>query len=375
MTLWVCLFTFAFSLFGADSNRTQPQPLLLAFYHPWYGTPTGSAQQWYKWDSFRFPGRYQPARIKADGRHDIACGDYPLIGPYDQGDREIVRWHFRLAKAAGIDGFLCSWWKFRRGGSAWDKWQSDLFEKVLLPVAAEENFKLGVIDECAHYVPRFDDLLWRITNALPRLARHPAYLKIQGQPVWYVYQVWDDWLSAAEAGRYLESAEQAVGDVYWIFDKLKAVGTVDPPGARMIVRPEWLALPRIDCFGTYSYFGHWRDVRPASIQLLYQGFVKEVHQTGKAAQLPLSPGHDNTAVSQEPWATPRHEGALLAGFLKAIDDARPDIAIVCSWNEWLEMTQVEPSQNWTDPYLYLKQIARWRGRQWETPALPKAARP
>ena len=46
------------------------------------------------------------------GEHEIASGDYPLIGPYDTGDpRKLSRWHFRLAKAAGLDGFICSWWR------------------------------------------------------------------------------------------------------------------------------------------------------------------------------------------------------------------------------------------------------------------------
>ena len=86
------------------------------------------------------------------------------------------------AKAAGIDGFLCSWWK---GRDQWSQWQSDLFEKVLLPIAQEENFKIAVIDEYAHYNKNFDQLVERVTNHLPRLAAHPAYLKIDGQPVWF----------------------------------------------------------------------------------------------------------------------------------------------------------------------------------------------
>jgi hypothetical protein len=86
-------------------EEASARPIVLAFYHPWYGMPEGSAKRWHKWDSYAFPGRYHPEKLKSAGRHDIASGDYPLIGPYDQGDREVVRWHFRLAKAAGIDGF------------------------------------------------------------------------------------------------------------------------------------------------------------------------------------------------------------------------------------------------------------------------------
>ena len=351
------------------ATNAPGRPILLAFCHPWYGTPWGSAQSWHKWDSYAFPGRYHPERIKANGRRDIASGDYPLIGPYDQGDREVVRWHFRLAKAAGIDGFLCSWWKSNRPGMM-SGWQADLFKNVLLPVAQEEHFKVAVIDENAHYQRDYDQLVSRITTYLPRYAAQPAYLRIKGQPVWFIYQVWDDWLTPAQAASYIEAAESRVGDIYWIFDRLRTSLSGEPPGVRMDVAPEWLKLKKIDCFGTYSYFGHWRDVTPATLDKLYAGFARQVHEAGHAVQLPLSPGHDNTAVHDAPLVLPRRDGALLKAFLHAIDAAQPDVAVVCSFNEWYEMTEVEPSATWSDPYLYLKMIAEWRGRTWEPPALP-----
>jgi len=168
-----------------DAEKSAAQPILLAFYHPWYGTPWGSAQCWHKWDSYHFLGRYHPEQFKPNGRRDIGSGDYPLIGPYDQGDREVVRWHFRLAKAAGIEGFLCSWWKSNRPGMM-SGWQADLFDKVLLPVAQEENFKLAIVDENAHYQRDYGQLVSRITTYLPRYAKHAAYLRIKGQPVWFI---------------------------------------------------------------------------------------------------------------------------------------------------------------------------------------------
>lgn len=371
--LWrgLCLSGLAAALSGHAFAAENKKPQVLAFYHPWYGTPTGSAQQWYKWNSFRFPERYHPERVLPSGRREIASMDYPLIGPYDQGDREVVRWHFRLAKAAGIDGFLCSWWKFNPSQSHWDQWQTELFTKVLLPVAQEENFKVGIIDECAHYVGNYDQLLWRITNCLPPLAQHPAYLKINGQPAWFIYQVWDDWLAPTQAQRFVTEAEAAVGAVYWIFDKLKTVATADDVGAKMFVPPDWLKIPQIDCFGTYSYFGHWRDVRAKSIQTLYAGYAENVHAAGKQVALPVSPGHDNTPVSDEPCAIPRDNGRTLKHFLRAVDAAKPEIVLVCSWNEWLETTQIEPSATWDDPDRYLKIIAEWRGRKWQRTPLPK----
>jgi len=141
----------------------------------------------------------------------------------------------------------------------------------------------------------------------------------------------------------------------------------------MHVVPEWLKLKKVDCFGTYSYFGHWRDVTPAALEKLYSGFARQVHEAGHSVQLPFSAGHDNTAVNDAPLVLPRREGELLKAFLRAIDAAQPDIAVVCSFNEWYEMTQVEPSATWADPYLYLKLIAQWRGRTWKAPPTPTGA--
>lgn len=364
MLLWVVL---PFQVFAQNTNSAKP--LTLAFYHPWYGTSWGSAGKFYQWDSFKFPDRYSPERIKENGQRDIASADYPLFGLYDNGDPEIVRWHFRLAKAAGIDGFLCSWWKLGGPNELWD-WQFALFENVLLPIAAEENFKIAVIDECAHYIKNYDQLVNRAVTWLPRYAKHPGYLKIDGQPVWFIYQVWNDWLTAEQATRYVATVEKEAGDVFWIWDKLKTTSIAEPPGAKMLSYPGWLDVKGIDCFGTYSYVGHWRDTNAAHIAQLYTGYADEMRAAGKKVALPAVPGHDNTAVHPEPFIIPRENGHTFKNFLAALDAAKPDIALICSWNEWLETTQVEPSRGWDDPYLYLKIIAEWRGKEWKTPPLP-----
>lgn len=351
------------------STEDPKKPLLLAFYHPWYGTPWGPTGKWKQWGSFKFKDRYKPEKVIDGWKHDIASGDYPLIGPYDTSDPEIVRWHFRLAKAAGIDGFLCSWWNVGREDGFWSE-QYKLFETVWLPVAEQENFKIAVIDECAHYIRNSDKLLWRITNCLPGYAKSPAYLKINGQPAWFVYQVWDDWIDSQIAQKYVTDAEKGVGDVYWMFGKMKATATSKSPGAVLTIYPDWLAIKEIDCFGTYSLFGNWRETREKELVQLYQGFAKNVRGAGKEVQLPILPGHDNTAVEEKPYVAEREKGRLLKSFCKAVDESKPEVAVVCSFNEWFEMTQIEPSANWKEPYLYLKVLAEWRGKKWQTPPLP-----
>jgi len=368
-SLIVLLLAIASATGAITAELTNARPVVLAFYHPWYGTPWGPSGQWRKWDSFAFPKRYDPERVRDGWRRDIASMDYPLVGPHDSSDPEIVRWHFRLAKAAGIDGFLCSWWKVPRPDATWD-WQYQLFDRVLLKVAEEEKFQVAVIDECAHYIRNYDQLVARITNHLPAYARSPAYLRIDGQPVWFVYQVWDDWLKADAAARYVRAAEAQVDNVFWIFDKMRATAIAEEPRAKLYVPADWLAIREIDCFGSYSLFGNWRETNASALTQLYTGFATNVRSAGKKVQLPVSPGHDNTPVNDKPYIAPRADGKTLRAFLAAADAARPDVVVVCSFNEWLETTQIEPSRTWHDPYLYLKALAQWRGREWKQPPLP-----
>ena len=65
-------------------------------------------------------------------------GDYPYIGIYNNmSEREIIRWHIRLAKAAGIDSFLVYM-------NDWKKERSQT--QLILDVAQQEDFKIAFIE-------------------------------------------------------------------------------------------------------------------------------------------------------------------------------------------------------------------------------------
>jgi hypothetical protein len=69
------------SVMAQDSPKDDKpkKPLLLAFYHPWYGTPWGPTGKWKQWSSYKFPEKYHPEKVVEGWRHDIASGDYPLM--------------------------------------------------------------------------------------------------------------------------------------------------------------------------------------------------------------------------------------------------------------------------------------------------------
>ena len=64
---------------------------------------------------------------------------------------------------------------------------------------------------------------------------------------------------------------------------------------------------------------------------------------------------------------PRRDGQTLRDFLRAASDAGADFVMVTSWNEWPETTVVEPSSSWPDPYLYLRILAEWKGKEFHAP--------
>ena len=89
-------------------------------------------------------------------------------------------WHVQLAKAAGIDAFLVSWW---------DK-HNDVdqnFERGILPAAEKEGFKIALFDERAQFHDTLENYQGMLTWALRRYTDSPAYLHLDGRLVVYLY--------------------------------------------------------------------------------------------------------------------------------------------------------------------------------------------
>ncbi|MBU0477215.1 hypothetical protein KKC91_01405 [bacterium] len=86
---------------------------VFANYVAWFKTPCslGGRGQWLHWDNNRERScKHNPDKIDpTTGLRDIASVHYPLIGPYDSVDPNVIEYHIMLAQAAGIDGFIVEW--------------------------------------------------------------------------------------------------------------------------------------------------------------------------------------------------------------------------------------------------------------------------
>jgi len=358
-------------LFGTDislSDQPNRQPIFAAYYC-WYAAADGPHGRWMGWHRPGDPSAvskdgHNPDRFTKEGLRDIPSAAYPLIGPYDSTDPNVVDWHIRLAQAAGIDAFLVDWW----GPGTWEKVPGltlEAFEMTILPLAEKRRFKVAMMDETAQFVKNFDAVKRWAAEYINKYKSSPAYLKIDNRPVYYIYQVsYNPRMTTRQFTELKQYVEQRTGPVYWIFDKI-----AHSPAHKIIPR-QWLDTEGIDAFSFYSTFSNFRAYRYDDLMVHYRPIAGEAHAAGKKSMLPVHPGHNNSRIDDTPYIIPREQSRTLRTYLKAATDAGADYILLTSFNEWPETTVVEPSLSWPDPYLYLKIIAEFKSKTFTQPAPP-----
>jgi arylsulfatase A-like enzyme len=345
------------------------RPLLLANYYCWYHDGQHPKRPFDHWAYPASAGKELANKAKRAGEPSPNSVFRPLAGLYDSADPKVAAWHVQLAKAAGIDAFLVSWWDTH---NALDQ----NVDRGIVDAAGKHGFKFALFDERAQFHQKFEDYQAMLARAMKRYKDHPAYLRIDGRPVVYLYQVASKpGLTAAEFPELKQHVEDEVGPVYWIVDKIthdhKAGGDRE---REKCIPADWLSTPGVDSFGFYSTFSNFRAHEYDSLVGRYRYLTKLAHDAGKKMLLPIHPGHDNSHFADNPYIMPRRDGQTLRDFLHAATDAGADYIMVTSWNEWPESTVVEPSSSWPDPYQYLRILAEWKGISFIEPPHPEPAK-
>jgi hypothetical protein len=360
----VIVVVVAFAIAGSAA-AAPARPMVFAAYYIWYATGTHPSAAWRHWthpDVARLHGDGNP--LARPGDPPLASNAYPLAGLYSSRDPAIAEWHMRLARAAGIDAFLVSWW----GGS---QETDETFATVTLPAAERTGFKVALLDELAQFHHDDEAYARGLAAALARFKDSPAYLHIDGRPVTYLYQVAaKPGLTPAAFALVRRRVEDRVGPVFWIVDKIAHDHASRRDNSRKCIPAEWLDVDGIDAFASYSTFSHFRADRYEELIAEYRHLADQAHAAGRRIVLPVHPGHDNSRFVADPYRMPRRDGETLRDYLRAATDAGADAILVTSWNEWPETTVVEPASTWEDPYQFLRILAAWRGIPFEPPDEP-----
>lgn len=86
-------------------EKTNPTRVYM-HYMPWFHSKDFSGYWGVHW---RMSNK-NPENILPNGNREIAAHYYPLIGPYDSADPDLIDYHMLLIKYAGIDGILIDWY-------------------------------------------------------------------------------------------------------------------------------------------------------------------------------------------------------------------------------------------------------------------------
>jgi hypothetical protein len=314
---------------GAPAEAAMAAPrLVLAFYYPWYGNPRvqGGSGRLFHWD-----------RIDEANRQIASSTHYPALGAYDSHDRELIARHCRWAKSAGVDGFIISWWG--RG----------TFEDQAMGPILDGCKEAGLFATIYHETvprPRTAESAARdITQALQRFADHPAWLRVRGKPVLFVYGRavgeigLDGWkTAAAQVDQHYSKGALLIGD------------RLDAAAAEIFA-------------GTHTYNtagslqGKSLDQVREWAKRNFATWVKTAHDRGRISAITVIPGYDDTKIRKPGLRVERFEGKSYVAQWEAAIAARPDWVLITSWNEWHEGSEIEPSVE--DGEEYLKLTAEW----------------
>ena len=292
----------------AEVHWTGVPKQVLAFYYDWYGNPAGSGK-WVHWE-----------KVDEANKRIGSSTHYPSLGAYDSHDPKLVEQHVRSAKEAGISGFIVTWWA-----------QGDFHDQgmpLLLEAAQKQGLAITVYFETVHQGGALKDVLY----LLERYGKHPAWLKVNGKPVLFVY------------GR-------AVGEIKidgWL--EVIAQANQRYPGGAVFIGDDISkrAAQVFDGIHTYNPTG---SIARKSVEQLHawahSTFPKWIETAGpdRIACVTIIPGYDDS-TQHRPVPRPitdRHDGQTYEALWEEAVGSKPDWILITSWNEWHEGSEIEPS--------------------------------
>ncbi|MGB9797636.1 MAG: glycoside hydrolase family 99-like domain-containing protein [bacterium] len=303
-----------------------PQKRVLAFYYPWYGTPSVSGN-WVHWNE----AGHNPEILLGDNLPDSATTNHPLK-LYDSNDPEVIKKHLSLAKWARIDALIYSWWGM-------DDFTDRAFRKALRIAEKEKGIpvKLTIYYETVSQVAvdKVEATVKDLMYILNEYADSPAFFKVGNKPVIFIYgramgQLGSKWRDVIDEVKRLRK-----GNVLFIADSLDS---------------RWL-----DVFdGLHEYNPIGAILAKADMYKRYRSCKEICSKRGKISCATVIPGYDDSNVRQNnPIVRLREDGKLYQKLWEDAIKADVDWVLICSFNEWHEGTEIEPSVEYGKFYLQL----------------------
>jgi len=299
---------------------------------------------------------YDVSRHWGEGylRHLLDPAQEPLLGRYSNRDSEVLQQHVQWSQDYGIDNWICSWW----GPSSWeDQTIADYIAPELdgsqvtfclfYESAGLLNMQNGRIEFDAQRTAAFRQHFQYIAD---QFFDEPAYYKIDGRPVVYIY------LTRTFVGAYqaaIDSVRQdmaalgydifLIGDeVFWGTPNAERISTLD-------------AITAYNMHGPSEYDGYPADTKFIDKVAVEYRSYQFMAGFSKTAFIPkIMPGFNDRGVrlatnhyvipnqvhpDSSATSTFEHFAKMAQEFI----DPSLNALCITSFNEWHEDTQIEPT--------------------------------
>ncbi len=308
----------------ASSSATviNTQKPVLAFYYMWYNTSSWSLS---------------------------TMSDLPVTS-YTSSDDATIDRQLQEATAAGITGFISSWWG---PGDPTDQ----NFTKLLAHSTSLENtthihFASSIYFESdAPALQGTAKIVSGLRYLMANDANNPHFFHWQGKPVFFF---WDPLGNGRTLAQWASIRQQ-----------------VDP-NHTTIWSAEGVNMNLLTVFdGIHLFSGAYWGIQHNDMNQVDQGFRSQInaynqaHKTQKIWAAGVVPGFNDSKVPGRTnhVVVARNNGTTYRSEWTGAISSSPDWITITSFNEWFEGSMIEPSKTYNDLYMNITQqyIKQWRG--------------
>ena len=269
----------------------------------------------------------------------------PLLGHYDSADPEVIRQHIAWSREAGINTWVIDFWITDR-----DQGWVQPNTQAVADICDQEGMNyFFLIDGWFEFLDT-QDSAWEIASRVNALAapyfNRPGYLHQDGKPVVFFWAASRSECSQFDAIR--SGIEGTIGPIYM-------TGSLD------------------DCFDLKMMYNSYTPGCAANDYVCQLDHQDEMWREWSTDGKPWAPtaiaGYNDTDVREGNPVLDLNEEFFRRSIQTAFKDGQRHQdgtrwLFVCSWNEWHEGSQIEPSSSFPDPFFLIhamgEEVAAYR---------------
>ena len=322
------------------TNQATTLTQLLVHYMPWYqAKPVRNYWGWH-WTMNHF----NPDLQDQTGKREIASHYYPLTGPYDSNDFDVLEYQVLLMKLSGIDGIIPDWYGVE---DFWDYGLIHESTQYLFQYAQRAGLSFAVCYEDKTIKEMVNNNHLSADNAVTHaqevmqfLAENwfsdPTYLKLDTRPVFLIFgpqyfyrsAEWEAIFSVLETPLHFFTLDNVLNPV--------ATGAYPWP-------PMWKAVDGVLSEAALNEYLEAFYQKSANWEFLVAGAFPGFNDIYAEAGLGFSYG-----------LLAANNGETFRSTMQKAIDNQADIVQIITWNDYGEGTTIEPTLEYG--YQYLEMI-------------------